>query len=100
MRYDRYYCYAISQQKQDALNFGEIDLLLRKLQKPQWSGPMASCPPERAGPTYGRTGAGRRMQAGPGASGPACESSARECEARLGGRHGQRAAWEKIAQPV
>jgi len=44
MRYDLYYCYAISQQKQDALDFGEIDILLRKLQKPQWSGPKAARP--------------------------------------------------------
>ena len=29
-------------------DFGEIDLLLGKLQKPHWSGPMASCPPGRA----------------------------------------------------
>ncbi len=48
---------------------------------------MASCPPERAlGPQCERIGAGRRMQAGPGASGPAPEGSARECDARPEGR--------------
>ena len=36
--------------------------------------------------TCERTGAGRRMRAGPGASGPAAEGSARECEASQEGR--------------
>jgi hypothetical protein len=73
MRYDRYYCYAISQQKQDALDFGEIDLLLRKLQKPQWSGPKAAHPGAPP-PTRRHTSAGRRKRA----SGPACVGRARE----------------------
>jgi hypothetical protein len=95
MRYDRYYCYAISQQNQDSLNFGEIDLLIRKMQKPQWSGPMASCPPGRA---RAHVRAHEREQAGPGASGPACET-AHENARRAGedgtGReqHAEKTAW-------
>lgn len=80
MRYDLYYCDAMSQQKQDAPDFSEIDLLQRKLQKPQWSGPMApTCVRQAHVRAHGHG------QAGPGASGPASQGSARECEAaRLG----------------
>ncbi len=51
--------------------------LILQLPRP---GPMASCPPGHARPPMcERTGAGRRMLAGTGASGPAAEGSAREC---------------------
>jgi hypothetical protein len=44
-------------------------------------GPSATDPPWARRPR-GRTVAGRRMRAGPGASCPAAEGSARECVAR------------------